>query len=101
MQANGTASIKEQAKAAASKPAKPALKASAAGNAAPSISAALAQNVAELESSAQPGSFQRFAYCPHLFWNQLLQQSCLQMYAEGSAKGMRFTGKARAISDLL
>ncbi|KAK9862952.1 hypothetical protein WJX84_003203 [Apatococcus fuscideae] len=54
-QANGAASLKEQAKAAASHPAKPALKASAAGAAAPSISAAIAQNVSELEGSARQG----------------------------------------------
>ena len=55
MQTNGAASLKEQAKAAASHPAKPALKASAAGDAAPSISAAIAQNVSELEGSAHQG----------------------------------------------
>lgn len=55
MQANGSASLKEQAKAAASHPAKPALKASAAGDAAPSIAAAIAQNVSDLEGSADQG----------------------------------------------
>ncbi len=55
IQANGTSSIKEQAKAAASKPAKSALKPSAA-DAAPSISVAIAQNVAALEKSAPAGN---------------------------------------------
>ena len=65
LQANGAASLKEQAKAAASHPAKPALKASAAGEAAPSISAAIAQNVSELEGSANEGQTLVPGLSPH------------------------------------